>query len=151
MKITDALLKEIYAHAGDTYPRECFGFLVGVPTEGGWVRQVVRGTNLNTERNDRFEMDPKEFLQVDRAADDLGLEIIGLYHSHPDWPAIPSQTDISSEVEGYCYVITSVSQGRPLNTTVWQIAAAEPRRFVQLSLEIVDERIVPPTEGQGDR
>ena len=141
MKITDGQLKQIYAHGKETYPRECFGFLVGQADAGGVVRRVVRGTNLNTERTDRFEMDPKEFVQVDRAADDEGYEIIGFYHSHPDWPAIPSQTDISSEVEGSYYVIVSIHEGRPLNTTVWKIAEDEPRRFVSLPLEIVDARV----------
>jgi proteasome lid subunit RPN8/RPN11 len=141
MKITDALLKQIYTHGKETYPRECFGFLVGTRDDGGSVRQTVVGTNLNTERTDRFEMDPKEFLQVDRQAEDAGYEIIGFYHSHPDWPAIPSQTDILSEVEGSFYMIVSVHEGRPLNTTVWQIADDEPRRFAQLPLEIVDERV----------
>ena len=140
MKITDSLLKQIYAHGKEAYPGECFGFLVGSGSGGGSVRQVVRGTNLNTERNDRFEMDPKEFLRVDRAAEDAGYEIIGFYHSHPDWPAIPSQTDILSEVEGSYYMIVSIHEGMPLNSTVWQIAADEPRRFAQLPLEIVDER-----------
>ena len=62
MKITDGLLKEIYAHGRETYPRECFGFLVGQDEDGGSVRQVVRATNLNTDQKDRFEMDPKEFI-----------------------------------------------------------------------------------------
>lgn len=140
MKISDALLKQIYAHGKETYPRECFGFLVGSFDGTGSVRRVVRGTNLNTERNDRFEMDPLEFVQVDQAAEDEGYEIIGFYHSHPDWPAIPSQTDILSEVEGSYYMIVSVHEGRPLNTGVWQIAEDAPRRFYQLPLEIVDER-----------
>ncbi|MEM7029431.1 MAG: M67 family metallopeptidase [Chloroflexota bacterium] len=140
MKITDGLLKEMYAHGRETYPRECFGFLVGQGVDGGSVRQVVRGTNLNTERNDRFEMDPKEFLRVDRQAEDNGYEIVGFYHSHPDWPAIPSQTDILSEVEGSLYMIVSIHEGQPLNTSAWRIADDEPRRFVQLPLEIVDER-----------
>jgi len=142
MKITDALLKEIYAHAQETYPRECVGFLVGEFQAGGRVRQIARGTNLNQERNDRFEIDPAEFVRVDRAAEDEDLSIVGLYHSHPNWPAIPSQTDLSSEVEGYYYMIISIVQGQPLNTGLWQIAEDEPRRFVQLPLEIVDSQIV---------
>ena len=142
MKITDGLLKEIYAHGRETYPHECFGFLVGRDEDGGSVRQVVRATNLNTDQKDRFEMDPKEFIRTDKQADDQGYTIIGVYHSHPDWPAIPSQTDILSEVEGYYYVIASIHEGQPLNTTVWQINGdSAPRRFVQLPLEIVDERV----------
>lgn len=140
MKITDAHLKQIYAHAKDVYPRECFGFMVGVSDEGGWVRWVVRGTNLNTDRHDRFDMDPAEFLKVDRQAEDKGFEILGVYHSHPDWPAIPSQTDISLDLEGYLYLIVSVYRGSPLNTTIWHIAD-DPLRFVQLPLEIIDETV----------
>ncbi len=140
MKITDTLLKQIYAHAQQTYPRECFGFLLGSFDADGWVYQTVSGTNLNTERNDRFEMDPAEFVKVDRAAEDDGYEIIGFYHSHPDWPAIPSQTDIGSEVEGSYYMIVSIHQGHPLNTGLWKIATDSPRRFIALPLEIVDER-----------
>jgi hypothetical protein len=52
---------------------------------------------------------------------------------------------MASEVEGFCYVIVSVGQGRPLNTRVWQIAPPPhdaPRRFVEDALEIVDERVV---------
>lgn len=140
MKLTDETLKQIYRHGRETYPRECFGFLVGLFDKGGAVYQAVPGTNLNTERHDRFEMDPQEFVRVDRAADEAGYAIIGFYHSHPDWPAIPSQTDSLSEVEGSYYMIVSIHEGRPLNTTVWQIAPDEPRRFIQLPLEIVDER-----------
>lgn len=140
MKITDKLLKVIYGHGKETFPRECFGFLVGRFADGGAVYRVVPGTNLNTDRPDRFEMDPKEFLRVDRQAEDDGFEIVGFYHSHPNWPAIPSQTDILSEVEGSLYLIASIYEGQPLNTTVWKIAADAPRRFEQLSLEIVDER-----------
>lgn len=146
MKITDAQLKQIYAHAGKTYPHECFGFLVGVFEGGGWVHQVVRGTNLNTERADRFQMDPKEFVGVEKQADNKGLNVIGFYHSHPDWPAIPSQTDITWAWEGSYYLIVSMHQERPLNTGVWSLTKEGPKRFVQESLEILDEEATATTD-----
>jgi proteasome lid subunit RPN8/RPN11 len=142
MRITDAQLKQIYAHAKETYPRECFGFLVGTFDTGGAVRRVVTGTNLNTDRADRFEMDPKEFVQVEKGADDEELNVIGFYHSHPDWPAIPSQTDITWAWEGSYYLIVSVHEGQPFNTGIWSLAEEEPKRFVQESLEILDEEAV---------
>ena len=77
MQITDAQLKQIYAHAKEIYPHECFGFLVGSFETGGLVHQVVQGTNLNTEQADRFEMDPKEFVGVEKQADNQGLTVIG--------------------------------------------------------------------------
>jgi proteasome lid subunit RPN8/RPN11 len=139
MRITDAQLKRIYAHAAEAYPYECFGFMIGMPEGGGSVRRIVPGTNLNTERTDRFQMDPKEFVQVEKEADRQGFSVIGFYHSHPDWPAIPSQTDIAWAWEGSHYLIVSIHQGRPFNTGVWSIAAEGPRRFVQEPLEILAE------------
>ncbi|GAB4545297.1 MAG: M67 family metallopeptidase [Anaerolineae bacterium] len=138
MKFTDAQLKQIYAHARESYPRECFGFLVGTYDEGGLVHRVARGTNLNTGRTDRFEMDPSEFVGVERQADAEGLTVIGFYHSHPDWPAIPSQTDIDWAWEGSYYLIVSVYEGRPLNTAIWMLAEQTPKHFIQEPLEILD-------------
>ena len=139
MKITDAQLKRIYDHAKETYPHECFGFLVGTYDAGGLVHRAVRGTNLNTDRADRFEMDPKEFIGIEKQADNEGLTVIGFYHSHPDWPAIPSQTDITWAWEGSYYLIASVHEGRPFNTGVWSLTEEEPKRFIQESLEVLDE------------
>jgi proteasome lid subunit RPN8/RPN11 len=145
MKITDAQLKQIYAHAKETYPYECCGFLLGVFDEGGLVRQVKRAANQNKERTDRFIIDPLEFAQTQTVADDAGLDIIGVYHSHPDWPPIPSQTDIESAWEEVYYLIVSVHEGRPFNTNVWRLADEGPRRFEWVALEIVDE-----TEEKGE-
>jgi proteasome lid subunit RPN8/RPN11 len=144
MKITDAQLKQVYAHAAETYPHECFGFLVGVFDEGGLVHRVVPGANLNTERADRFQMDPKQFVQVEKQADAEGLNIIGFYHSHPDWPAIPSQTDITWAWEGSYYLIVSVHEGRPFHSAAWSLAAEGPKRFSQAPLEILDEEATIP-------
>ncbi|GAB4437251.1 MAG: M67 family metallopeptidase [Anaerolineae bacterium] len=140
MKITDAQLKQIYAHAKESYPFECCGFLLGVFENGGLVRQVRRAANQNTERTDRFVISPEEFAQAQFAADDAGMDIIGIYHSHPDWPAIPSQTDMESAWEGVFYLIASVHEGMPLNTNIWQLADDLPRRFIFVPLEIMDEK-----------
>lgn len=140
MKITDAQLKQIYAHAKETYPAECCGFLLGSFDNGGLVREVRRATNQNTERTDRFVISAEEFGQVQFAADETGVDIIGIYHSHPDWPAIPSQTDMDSAFEDVYYLIASVHEGRPLNTQIWRLLDDGLRRFEWVALEIVDEK-----------
>lgn len=139
MEITDAHLKEIYAHARETYPHECCGFLLGQFDEGGLVRQVRRATNQNTERADRFLISGEEFAEVQFAADEAGLEIIGIYHSHPDWPSIPSQTDMENAWEEIYYLITSIHEKMPLNTNVWRLANEGRRRFEPIPLEILDK------------
>jgi proteasome lid subunit RPN8/RPN11 len=72
------------------------------------------------------------------------LNVVGFYHSHPDWPAIPSQTDIAWAWEGSYYLIVSLHEGRPLHTTVWSLATEESKRFTQAALEILDEGVRTP-------
>lgn len=139
MKITDAHLKQIYTHATEIYPFECCGFLLGSFGDGGLVQQVQPATNQNTDRTDRFVISPEEFAQVQFAADDAELDIIGIYHSHPDWPAVPSQTDMESAWEEVYYLITSIHEGKPLHTQVWCLAHSDPRHFELAPLEILDE------------
>jgi len=138
MKITDAQLKQIYAHAKETYPYECCGFLLGHFEDGGLVCQVKQAENQNKERTDRFIISSQAFAKTQFAADEAGLEIIGVYHSHPDWPPIPSQTDMESAWEEVYYLIASVHEGMPLNTNVWRLANEGLRRFEWVPLEIVD-------------
>ena len=138
MKITDAQLKQIYAHAKETYPYECCGFLLGHFDEGGFVREVRPATNQNQERTDRFVIGGEEFAQTQFDADKAELDIIGIYHSHPDWPPIPSRTDMESAWEEIYYLIASVHEGMPLNTNVWRLADTGVRRFEWVALEIVD-------------
>jgi proteasome lid subunit RPN8/RPN11 len=140
MKITDAQLKQIYAYAKETYPHECCGFLLGAFDQGGLVRQVRPAANQNTDRTDRFIISAEEFGEVQLAVDEAGLDIIGIYHSHPNWPPIPSQTDMDSAWEDVYYLIVSVHEGRPFNTQIWRLADEGPRRFEGVALEIMDEK-----------
>ena len=140
MKISDAQLKQIYAHAKETYPYECCGFLLGSFENGGLVREVRQATNQNQERTDRFIISGEEYMQTQYAADEAGLDIIGVYHSHPDWPPIPSQTDMENAWEEVLFLIVSVHEGQPLNTNVWRLADEGLRRFEWVALEIVDEK-----------
>ena len=75
--------------------------------------EAFRTGNLNTERaHDRFELDPRDYMRADKQARAAGLDIIGIYHSHPDHPAQPSETDRAAAWEGYSYVIVAVNGGK---------------------------------------
>lgn len=115
LTITPAIRAHIEAHAAETYPHECCGVIVGrVDGESRVGVQAHRTGNLNTERaHDRFELDPRDYMLIDRQAREAGLDIIGIYHSHPDHPALPSETDLAAAWSGYSYVIVSVDQGKP--------------------------------------
>ena len=139
MRLSVGNLKHVCAHASEAYPYECFGFLVGAREGGGLVRRTVRGANVAGTRADRFEMDAHEFLAVDLAAEVDGLEVIGFYHSHPDWPALPSQSDLQLAWISSQYLIVSVHSWHPLSVTAWQLSHDEPSRFEQIPIEIVSD------------
>ncbi|MGQ9794744.1 MAG: Mov34/MPN/PAD-1 family protein [Anaerolineae bacterium] len=139
MRISWSCLQRIFSHAIEVYPYECFGFLVGIDQKGDIVHHVERGNNVLHGQPARFEMDAADFVRTAKAAERMGMEIIGFYHSHPDWPALPSQEDLRLAWSGYYYLIVSVIERHPSTVTVWRLADEEPRHFLEVPMEVIDE------------
>lgn len=141
--INSAEYESIRRHGEETYPFECCGALLGRLTDTGReVQAVVRCSNTSLDRpQDRYSIDPKELLRLQRQADEKGLGIVGFYHSHPDHPARWSQTDLAeAHWLGCSYVITSVEAGQATQTSSFFLAGAteddkrlEPERITVLS------------------
>ncbi len=128
---------EAWVRAG--YPLETCGLLVGrlescareareaIGLDGAdmpvaIVERVVQARNLNEERaQDRYELDPADFVATDHAARDDRLEIVGIWHSHPDSPARPSETDLRAAWPGWSYVIASVHAGGVRELRSWRL------------------------------
>jgi proteasome lid subunit RPN8/RPN11 len=137
MKITREALDQVNAHASEGYPHEVCGILIrgdgaGVVTEARRVRNIMEKeelardpglvsfirevfpalSNLDDERaRDRYLMDPRDQMRIQRECDDAGLQIIGYYHSHPDHPARASITDAERSWAGSVYLIVSCEKG----------------------------------------
>ena len=119
MRITRAQLDAIRAHALSGYPFEVCGVLVGrngEPRRAARVERVVSAVNREQEApRVRYQIAPEDLIRITREARDLGCEIIGYYHSHPDHPARPSETDrrIAAEglSDGVIHVVVGVSDG----------------------------------------
>ena len=108
------------------YPNECCGILVGqdVNEDGVNRRYVVRlepGKNgfEADEQYHRFSIDPLAQLKAERAAEQEGKVVLGFYHSHPDHPARPSETDRAAAWPYYSYVIVSIAKREPIDMTSW--------------------------------
>lgn len=107
------------AHAERGYPDEVCGVMAG---EGDRVEESMECKNLNTERaHDRYELDPASFNAADSEARGKGLGITGIYHSHPDHPARPSETDRQRAWGGWGYLIMSVEKGAFKEATLWYL------------------------------
>ena len=132
LKISETVLREIYDHTEASYPNECCGLMIGAMTgETRTVHTFRKCRNLNTERaRDRYEMDPMDMLRTEREFENSEWDIIGIYHSHPDHPSRPSQTDTDRAWPDYSYVIISVREGRVASANSWVLNESE-RKFYE--------------------
>ncbi|RLJ70510.1 proteasome lid subunit RPN8/RPN11 [Hydrogenivirga caldilitoris] len=123
LRIRKRALDRILAQAEKDYPYETCGLLLG-KSEGD-VRTVFGAyetPNANPDRkNDRYEIDPKDYMKAEDKAKEFGLEIVGVYHSHPDHPDRPSQFDEERAFEGLSYIIISVQRGKATSYRSWEL------------------------------
>jgi proteasome lid subunit RPN8/RPN11 len=113
----------IEQHGGETYPYECCGALYGEASGATFrVVEAVRLPNTTSEGpRRRFLIQPGDYLAAEKHARSSGRAFIGFYHSHPDHPARPSQTDLDHAWPNMLYTITSVREGVAHETTAWQL------------------------------
>jgi proteasome lid subunit RPN8/RPN11 len=113
LTITAAVDQAIRAHGQETYPHECCGALVGKDDQITAVVALPNTTEEGPRR--RFLVRPTDYRDAERRASELGAELLGFYHSHPDHPARPSQYDLDHAWPTFAYVIVSVTgQGEAL-------------------------------------
>ena len=121
--LDENLAAEIRAHGAREYPYECCGALLG--TDGATGREVRGLLPLPNGRDDsprnRFSISADDVRAAERAAEERGLGLIGWYHSHPDHPARPSEFDREHAWPWYSYIIVSVQQREPRDTTSWRL------------------------------
>ncbi|MDR5683812.1 MAG: M67 family metallopeptidase [Armatimonadota bacterium] len=109
LTLTSRQVVEMVAHARQEAPNECCGLLFG---REGRVERVFRGTNVDRSPL-TYRMDPRELLEIPRM-EAQGLNLVGIYHSHPASPAVPSRTDVArAYYPDVAYVIVSLAAAEP--------------------------------------
>lgn len=152
LKIPTEVMEQMRAHAREGYPYEVVGVMAGHWAREKTVARLFRGTNQFTvaeETDDmttaaalreslevdgtaanRYFMAPDEMRAIDALCRAEGLDILGFYHTHPDHPARPSETDLrfaQQTLPGYSYVIMAVERGEPADVTSWALSDDESR------------------------
>jgi proteasome lid subunit RPN8/RPN11 len=107
----------IRRHGEETYPHECCGALVGHANEVTTTVPLPNTTEEGPRR--RFLVRPSDYRIAEGRARELGGELLGFYHSHPDHPARPSQYDLDHAWPTFAYPIVAVAGGRAGEMTVW--------------------------------
>ncbi len=134
LRIPALLKRRLNRWARDGYPSEVCGLLVGRGGAGAiLIERVEKTGNLAAERlQDRFLLDPDDHLAVDETARRDGLDIVGVWHTHPDHPARPSGTDLEAAWEGYVYLILSVGPEGVVDCRAWRLDGS---RFIEQRIE----------------
>ena len=108
VRLTRAQFEQILAQARAEAPHECCGLLLG---RGDAVEEVFPGRNVDETPRTRYVMDPQDQLRAFRLMDERGWDLVGIYHSHPQTEAYPSETDKSRALYPDArYVIVSLKE-----------------------------------------
>jgi proteasome lid subunit RPN8/RPN11 len=109
------------AHARETYPNECCGAMLGELDDGSKIVSVAMPLEnaFAGARAARYELRPEDLLAADRAARERNLDLIGIYHSHPDCDAYFSTTDLKNSCPWYSFVVMSIRKGEFDHANSW--------------------------------
>ena len=118
--VPNRLIEQMNAHVEKAYPEEGAGFLIG---EEGKVQEILALSNSREDgaRYNRFLFTPENYLQAELKAERLGLDLIGVFHSHPDCPNVPSEYDREWAQPFFSYIITRVDNGKAVNSRSWRL------------------------------
>ena len=140
LRIPSGLLARIWQHGQQAYPEEGAGLMLG--RFDGEARLVTHLLPLENHfqpesRGRRYLITPRDLLRAEDEAERLGLDIVGVFHSHPDHPARASDFDTQWALPVYSYLITQVQAARALESTCWRLAE-DRARMNEEALEITD-------------
>ncbi|MEM9770716.1 MAG: M67 family metallopeptidase, partial [Cyanobacteria bacterium P01_D01_bin.73] len=133
---------KIFRAGEAAFPRECCGILLGRlkrdkdgaaiaqvmevhPVDNAWTSDynekfdVIPGAQETAER--RFTIDPRDLFRLQKLGRDRGFDIIGIYHSHPNHPAVPSDFDRTYAWANYSYPIVAVHHGKAVDLRSWRL------------------------------
>ena len=134
------LLEQMNTHVEKAYPEEGAGFLIG---EEGEVKEIIALSNAREAgtRHNRFLFTPQDYLNAELTAKGLGLSLIGVFHSHPDCPNVPSEYDREWAQPFFSYIITRVDEGKAVNSRSWRLLE-DRSKYEEEEIKIINTPVV---------
>lgn len=123
-KITIAAeaVEVINNHGIEAFPNECCGFLYGHELDVRQITLAVPVTNSKDgDQRRRFEISPLDYLRAEQFALQNNTTLLGVYHSHPNHPAIASEHDLAVAMPYFSYVIVSIMNGVAKDLKSWRL------------------------------
>ena len=132
----------MYEHAAARYPEECCGVMLGhddTPTGRLVVETLAFDNKKIGERRRHYLIEPADMLAAERTARAKDMDVVGIYHSHPDHPSRASETDRVHAMPFWSYVIVSCMAGQSVVAQCWRLRD-DRSRFDEEALTIQDGR-----------
>jgi proteasome lid subunit RPN8/RPN11 len=126
LRVPARIMAQMIEHVERQYPEEGAGVILGRDTEAARIVDRVlpaENTYQPGDRTRRYQISPQVLLSAERQAEEHGLEVLGIFHSHPDHPAEASEFDLQWALPWYSYLIISVERGRASRARAWRLAS----------------------------
>ena len=123
--ISPATLSQLQQHGEASYPEEGAGLILGLDTGGRkLVTKLIMLDNTREAgaRHNRYQLKPEDYLLAETEAAKLGVDVLGVFHSHPDHPDQPSEFDRENALPAFAYIITSVNGGKAAGSRSWRLS-----------------------------
>jgi len=140
LAVEAGVLAAIHAHGETAYPEEGAGFMLGSLAGDRKIVThllVLENTREAGARHNRYLLGPQDYLRGEQVADRLGLTVLGVFHSHPDHPSLPSEYDREWAMPWFSYLITSIRDGRAAGSRSWRLTE-DRAQFEEEALSILD-------------
>ncbi len=138
LRISRKIIDDIFEYSKENYPEECCGILVGRDSgDDRIITEAHRAKNVAEERrHERYLIDEKKLIEVMKAVRGTDADVIGFYHSHPDYPSRPSGFDTETAAwPGYSYLIASVEKDGVVSIQSWIMSDGEDK-FIEEQMKI---------------
>lgn len=136
LKLTRSDLEILHQEALGNFPNECCGFFYGEGDEIREIQEIQPVENVKEgDQRRRFQISPEDYMKAERKAAIEGKQLLGIYHTHPLHPAIPSEHDRVQAMPWFSYIILSVEEKEVVDITSWQLN--EERQFDKETIEII--------------
>jgi proteasome lid subunit RPN8/RPN11 len=139
LEITADLLEQIHQHGEKAYPGEGAGFLLGNSSANERVVTAIlelSNAREQSAQHNRYLLTPQDMLRSEQEAARLGLDVVGVFHSHPDHPNQPSEFDREWAMPWFSYIITSVNQGSAIASRSWRLTD-DRGQFLEENIQVI--------------
>jgi proteasome lid subunit RPN8/RPN11 len=141
LELPDHIVNQIHAHGETAYPEEGAGFLLG--QSGGQYRVVsailpISNAREDAARHNRYLLTAEDYQHGEQEAARQELDLLGVFHSHPDHPNRPSEFDREWAMPWFSYIITSIQAGRAIESRSWRLVE-DRSKFTEELIQITSK------------